>query len=140
MARSRKRMRSGFRGAASLVSAAILAIAMAGLANITPALAETQADEPALQLFLAGTPVTRPVKQVLGAVKAHSCRYPYTPAAADSDAVSQLQAKALKRGANGLMAVEIRPFQNGGKNPCWRGSTAEGTAVVFADGAPEAAK
>ncbi len=84
-------------------------------------------------VFSAGTSVDQPVRSVLGQVRSHSCAHPYDPGAADGDALSKLESQAARLGANGLTDVEIERFSvNGGKNPCWRGSRAKGTAVLFA--------
>ncbi len=100
--------------------------------------ARTTAPSDMIAVFSTGTVADLPVRAVLGKVSSHSCRYPYTPSAADADAVLQLKDRAARLGANGVVDVAIERFQNnGGRNPCWRGSRAVGTAVLFADNASE---
>ena len=101
--------------------------------------ASTPADP--MFVFSVGTSVDQPVRSILGQVRSHSCAHPYDPDAADGDALSKLESQAARLGANGLMDVEIERFSvNGGKNPCWRGSRAKGTAVLFAVQARERAR
>jgi hypothetical protein len=108
-----------------LISVGLLASGCASTFAVSPA------QNQVVSIFPTGTAVAGPVRSVLGRVRAHSCRYPYTPAAADADAILQLQQKAATLGANGLVSVEVSRLENGGKNPCWRESVAVGAAVVF---------
>jgi uncharacterized protein YbjQ (UPF0145 family) len=92
-------------------------------------------------VFQAGTSVNQPVQAVLGQVRSLSCTRSHADGAADGDALSKLKGQAARRGANGLTDVEIDHFSmSGSKNPCWRGSRASGTAVLFAARAAVAAK
>lgn len=104
-------------------------------------LGATAAPADPMFVFSAGTSIDQPVRSILGQVRSHSCTYPYDPAAADADALFKLKSQAARLGANGLTDVEIERFSvNGGKNPCWRGSRAKGTAVLFAIQAAGGAK
>ena len=121
-------------------AAMLFSLLLAGCATSGAVRTTAGVPPPMISIFAAGTAVTQPVRSVLGKVRSHSCRYPYSPDYADRDALAKLQHQAAKLGADGLVDVQVVRFSlNGGKNPCWRGSRAVGTAVVFASQTPEPA-